>query len=460
MPSTATDSSSTLRPHVWFGLAAVCAYLLAFRVYDLADNYPMLGEQIRDWSIAQRRFGDLPLIGPRSLNSGLDIGPAYYWVLWAGRVLLTPLIGPLPHTGGWVVAVFATIGDGVLLAALWRRLQSFWLAAAIVAFAATAAGDASLSAVVWNPPIAETFAKLAMATVLWPGRTTLLRSLATLLLAIGATQCHSSGVLIAVPLVSWTLWILARERGARAVTTVLLVAALSLGAWASTYVGRPPAPPAVGGAHIGVVDSLAALAADPLTRLRPLESARAVSTALQSIFTLPFDTPWFGVWLSIGIVVAIVMLRNGALVAVSVVPLLMAIAAFSLWQGPFGETYWFLVIVPAAAVCLASPAVALSGRLRQVAVLALVALTVALQIPRSRHIRTYHRLPAYGPLAKGVDAAVISGIAVRGITPAFAVPEGMDALFIFSQAGGRLDRAAPVTLLIRTDGSIEYVAAR
>lgn len=189
----------------------------------------MLGEQIRDWSIAQRRFSDLPLIGPRSLNSGLDIGPAYYWVLWAGRVLLTPVVGPLPHTGGWVVAVFATIADGVLLAALWRRLGSFWLAAGIIVFAATAPPDASLSAVVWNPPIAAAFAKLAMASVLWPGRATIGRSIATVVFVLGAVQCHSSGVLVAIPLLGWTLWALARDRGMRAVATV----ALATVCWAS-----------------------------------------------------------------------------------------------------------------------------------------------------------------------------------------------------------------------------------
>jgi hypothetical protein len=42
------------------GTCVVCLYLLGFRVYDLENSFALLGEQVRDWSLAQRNFNGLP----------------------------------------------------------------------------------------------------------------------------------------------------------------------------------------------------------------------------------------------------------------------------------------------------------------------------------------------------------------------------------------------------------------
>lgn len=430
--------------------------LLFIRVHDISNNFPLLGEQVRDWSIAQRRFFDLPPIGPRSVTSGLDIGPVYYWWLWAGRVVLTPVLGPLPHTGGWAVALLSTCADAVLLVALFRRLQSWWLAAGIVVLGATGAPGASLSAVIWNPPVAEAFAKLATASVLWPGPTTLRRAIVTLVLAVCAVQSHVSGVLVGIPLATWSLFRLGREQGMRALVTAGLVGVLLLAMWTVPYLSRPATAPA-DSPSVGVLESLGAVAQDPFARLRPDASALAVVKALEFLFVVPYQAAWFPWLLLVGAATLVLGTRDLPLLIVSVVPIAVAIAVFSLWQGRFGEVYWFMVLTAAAAICLAGPAIAARGRARLAGTALLVAVTVMLQPARAHMTWTEWKEPAYGPLARGVTAAASTGTAVQNVVTDFALPAGMDPLFMYSLAGGRLAGDAALVLVIGPDGQTRYV---
>lgn len=435
---------------------AVCAYLLAFRVHDISHSFPLLAEQERDWSIAQRVFADLPWVGPRSVTSGIDIGPVYYWFLWAGRVLLGPFFGFLPHTGGWAIAIFETLSDGVLLVALWCRLGSWGLAAAIVVFGATGALGASLSAVVWNPPVAEAFAKLATASVLWPGASSVARSALTTVLAVCAVQCHVSSVSIAIPLVGWSLWALGRARGLGAMATAALIGVLALAPWGAPYMLRPDAAPAIPQGP-GVSGSLADVVRDPVGRFRLLASADATADALEALLLVPFHGSWLRYLMVAGAVVLVVRMRDGALLAASMGPLVTAVALFSLWQGRFGEVYWFLSLIPAAVVCLAAPVIVLTHRRRVWGVALLCLVTLALQPARAQTAWTVARQPAYGPIAIGVTTAAANARPVRAVQASFDLPTGMDPLFMFSLAGGRLDPAAPVALLIAPDGTIRYV---
>lgn len=440
------------------GTCLVSLYLLAFRVHDLSESYAMLGEQVRDWGIAQRNFTDLPLIGPRSANSGLDIGPIYYWLLWAGRKLLVPVIGALPHTGGWTVAAFQTLADGVLIAALTRAIGSWWLAASAVVLVATTTLDASLSAVVWNPPLAEAFVKVATATLLWPGAPSIGRSILVLALAIGAVQCHSTAIFVAMPIVACTLYRLLCTRGIAAVVASAAFGAVLIVLWVSLYALQPSAPTAPSGSG-NVLTSILDVIAAPTDRLRPLVSADAVAHALEFAYLDPFSGAWPRWVLLAGALLTLVAVRQLDLVAVGVAPPLVAIAVFSVWQGQLAEVYWFLVILPATAICLVAPLALLKGTARPLGIAAFVCLVIALQPVRAHTTWTVYRQPAYGPLARGVTAAA-HGPAIRDIKPAFKVPVGMDPLFMFSLLGGSLNHSADAVLVIGGDGSIRYEKGR
>jgi hypothetical protein len=183
----------------WVLALTVGAYLFAFRVHNLEHSFALLDEQVRDWSVAQRSFDNLPWIGPRSLNSGLDIGPVYYRFLWLARVLIGPFADNLPHAGGWAISALQSVGDAALFVSLWRVLNSGWLAAAIVVTAGTATLDAHLSSTIWNPPVAVAFVKLASAACIWSTPISRRAAMCALGFAALAVQAHFSALVVAGP---------------------------------------------------------------------------------------------------------------------------------------------------------------------------------------------------------------------------------------------------------------------
>ena len=131
--------------------AAFFAYVLYIRVYDIADTFLMLGEQTRDWAVALGGITELPLTGAPSTAGGRGFGPAYYWILWLGRVIVGPFADNLPHAGGFWVALLQSIADTWLLVVLWRRVGPF-LALAMCLVVSSAPFDLAISSVIWNPP--------------------------------------------------------------------------------------------------------------------------------------------------------------------------------------------------------------------------------------------------------------------------------------------------------------------
>src|SRR6267378_2987576 len=111
-------------------LTFVC--ILVIRVWGISTRFWLLGDQIRDWSIALGSFTELPLVGPPTHVGGYTIGPAFYWILWVLRVLFGPWFDNLPHAGGIGQAALQSAADALLLVAIWRRTRSPWIALATI----------------------------------------------------------------------------------------------------------------------------------------------------------------------------------------------------------------------------------------------------------------------------------------------------------------------------------------
>src|SRR6266702_4234721 len=75
-------------------------FTLTIRVWGISSRFWLLGDQIRDWSIALGPLAELPLVGPATHVGGYTVGPAFYWILWAIRVVVGPWFQNLPHAGG------------------------------------------------------------------------------------------------------------------------------------------------------------------------------------------------------------------------------------------------------------------------------------------------------------------------------------------------------------------------
>ncbi len=102
-------------------------YLVFLRTRGVSVSFWLLGDQIRDWSVALGSWSDLPLAGTPSVAGGTTLGPVFYWTLWGIRHAVGPWTDNLPHAGSIGLSIIQSFADGVLLAALWKRLGSFVL---------------------------------------------------------------------------------------------------------------------------------------------------------------------------------------------------------------------------------------------------------------------------------------------------------------------------------------------
>jgi hypothetical protein len=174
MGEPATPSSS-LRRTAAIGLL-LFTYLVFARTRHISETFWLLGDQVRDWSIALGSWRELPFTGTPSTGGGASLGPVFYWLLWVIRLVVGPWTENLPHAGGIGLSIVHSVADIILFVAIARRLQSTWLSLAIVLLAATAPYDMALTATIWNPPLAVALVKLATAVVLWAGETPSVRA--------------------------------------------------------------------------------------------------------------------------------------------------------------------------------------------------------------------------------------------------------------------------------------------
>jgi hypothetical protein len=180
-------------------LALAFALTLTIRIWDIDRHFWLLEDQIRDWAIALGPGTELPMVGPPTHVHGYTIGPAFYWILWLIRVTLGPWFHNLPHAGGIGQAMLQSAADTILLAAVWRRTTSVWLALATITLLATASYDLALSALVWNPMVGSALAKVATGLVLlaWPERSAVGVAV-TAAVAWCAVQSYTGAVFVAI----------------------------------------------------------------------------------------------------------------------------------------------------------------------------------------------------------------------------------------------------------------------
>ncbi|MEY4635243.1 MAG: hypothetical protein RJA55_1041, partial [Acidobacteriota bacterium] len=193
----------SIDPRVRIAIAAAFfIYVLLIRTYDLANSFLMIGEQIRDWTIALGGLTELPLTGAPSTAGGRGFGPAYYWLLWLGRVIVGPFTQDFPHGGGIWVALLQSVADTWLLIVLARRVPMA-LALTLCLLVASAPFDISISGVIWNPPVAAALVKMATALALSLGTApSYWRGLSTAAVAWLGVQAHLSAVFVAGPVMA------------------------------------------------------------------------------------------------------------------------------------------------------------------------------------------------------------------------------------------------------------------
>ena len=439
-------------------LAATFILTLIPRVWGIHRHFALLEDQVRDWGIALGSFTSLPLVGPPTHFGGYTIGPAPYWILWSIRVVIGPWFQNLPHGGGIGQAMLASAADTLLLAAVWKRTGSMWLALTAVVILATAPFDLALAAVIWTPVVASTLVKTATALILleWPRRSRL-RAGVTAAIAWGAVQTYTGTVFAALGIFAALLVEDGMRQDWRAVWRRALVVAGVVGALQVPYLIHQAAHRFSAPAMSAVTGSLSRI-------IRGQEPLRLAASGARYVKAVDFIavSPWHlsaagWILLACAVLLAVRYRHDPALLSVTLLPQLAAILGYALWLGDLQE-YYYLSLMPAAVLTVLLGATALvPARSAHLAGIALLVGAVAVVPARLRHAATLPRLPAYGILLDASRQIVRLKQPMRSIQPQFDLPPSTDPEFMFRILGGRIDQRAEWRAEISPDGRVTYL---
>jgi hypothetical protein len=147
-------------------LLALLSYY--FRIMDISNSLHYLGDQIRDWTIVQGSFFDLPLHGTPRLGGDFSWGPIFYWTLWIIKNTIGVFFNNLPHSGPIGVGLIRIAIDVLLffeilqLKTIKKSLR--YIAIFLIAFSPY---EASMSGTIWNPVLAVVFTHLSLGIFLY-----------------------------------------------------------------------------------------------------------------------------------------------------------------------------------------------------------------------------------------------------------------------------------------------------
>jgi hypothetical protein len=445
---------------------ALFVYVLLMRTYDVSTTFLMLGEQTRDWSVALGGLTELPLLGAPSTAGGRGLGPAYYWVLWLGRMTIGAFMDNLPHAGGVTVALLQSIADVWLFIALSRRMH-WGLALALCLLIASAPFDIALSSLIWNPPVSAAFVKMATAMAVSsnvsspPWHTAVAAALAWM-----AVQCHLSGLFVAAPmLVALVLQPMFYSRpmlyehdtvaGQRRIAmrgaltslgiVVLTIVALQVPFLIARFT-EPATPAGPGGLIAGLINPQA---------FRPWLAYMSVTGITGNLVWPMWDAFEYTLPVAVaGLVVVIAYRKDPIAIAVSAGAIAAATLLFVTSTRQY-DGYWFVTLTTALTLTfgLAIAAIPSQTAVKWIGV-ALLAFVAWRQPARIEDSKRFFKYPQYDPMVRGSRELAMRAPVLRDITTSFEVHPTMDRQFIYKILGGRIDGAALSTGTINSDGSV------
>jgi hypothetical protein len=427
------------------------------RTWGISRHSWVLGDQVRDWGIALGSFTQLPLVGPPTHVHGYTIGPAFYWILWAIRVVVGPWFQNLPHAGGIGEAALQSAVDALLLLAIWKRTQSVWLSLTAVVLLTTGSFDLAISATVWNPTVGSILAKAATTLVLlnWHRRS-LFHAAITAAIAWCAVHAYTGAVFVALGVFA-ALIVDPLSRGDRrtawqnSLAVLVVVTLLQVPYFVHQLLSQP-----VDSGMTAVAISLGNAVASP-TNVRLGDSARAYTFALEYLQLSPWHSGAI-LWVvaACGVSTAVRHRRDPVLLAITLLPQIAALIGYGFWIGDL-EAYYYLSLMPAAVLTILLGVSAVVPRRAAQAVGCVLLAAAVLLIPaRLQFAATLFRMPAYEAFVRGSRTIVRYGRPMRAVRASFDVPPTSDPEFIFTILGGRIEHGAPWWAEIAPDSQVMY----
>jgi hypothetical protein len=369
--------------------------------------------------------------------------------------VLGPWFQNLPHAGGIGHAALQSVADALLLVAVWRRTGSPWIALTSIVVLATAPFDLCLSALVWNPVMGSTLAKMAIALVLldWPGGSGA-RVALTAALAWSAVHAYTGAVFVALGVFAALLLApFARGNLGEARRNLVIVAAIVALLQVPYVVHRlsSPSTSAMG----AVTDSVGRILSGS-DRPQFAKSQTGYAAAFDFIEVSPWRLPFSGwVLMACGLILAWRYRRDPLVLSVTLIPQATAIVGYALFLGGL-DHYYYLSLMPPALLTILLVAIPPTGRFANVMGVALLVVAVAMVPSRIRFAATMHRLPEYGILVDGSRKIAGFRQPMRAIKTEFSLPPTSDPEFVYRILGGRIDRASPWVGVVTSDGRVLF----
>jgi hypothetical protein len=372
------------------------------------------------------------------------------------------VVGPwfdnLPHAGGYGQAALESAADALLFVALARRVESPAVAFAAMLVMVTASFDVALSAIVWTTPIASALCKTAVALVFlnWP-RAGMPRAAVVTALAWCAVQVYTGAVYVTAGVLLALLIDPLKRRDWMAVRRIAIAIGAVVILLQVPYLGYRVLDRASGPAMGAVTGGLGRILSGDASP-QVAKSVAGYAAAFNYIEVSPWHTSVpLSALVACSLVVAVRYRRDPVVLALTLVPQALAIVGYALFLDTL-DHYYYIPVMPAAvltmAFALAVPATGLAGRVVGIILVA----AAATMVPwRLGFATTMHRLPEYRVLVAASRDIAGRHEAVRAIRTEFTLPPSTDPEFLYTILGGRIDRNASRTALVRADGSVQYV---
>ncbi len=447
-------------------LLALLVYPLFLRVDDIAQDFWLMDDQVRDWERVQVPFAGLPRVGTERTGGGHHLGPAYYWWLWLTRVSIGPLCDNLPHAAGISVSALCSLSLFLLGAALYADGVPLALVLGVGLLLATCPYEAALSRAGWNPSFSYALVNFSLAGfVRWRRRLVGPRIALLCALAWMAVQAHLGAVAWAAALATLVVadgWTHGRSNVVRAVAILLAVVAALQVPWLVEGYRAPGLEPA----RTLLGASLETALARPST-LVSLSGVRFVLGAGAGLLfaATPISAGLGGAVIALSLVASfahgIADRARAQLAAAAILPACFAGAAFTLVQQEL-QSYWLIPILGTIAfacvlgwqrICAAAP----GSWMRWSALGAPLVVAVLSQPTRWGAYAVDHRYPSYAAVVRGSRFLVDHRLRVRDVVgpaddrrPTRTSPLTLwlgGELFPESSSVARIDSVGRVTIL-------------
>ncbi len=460
-------SISDVRSRVLFAFILsllLCLYSFYFRTYQITEHFHLLGDQVRDWNLALKPFGELPRVGTPTSQGGYCLGPIFYWTLWLIRITIGRFYENLPHAGGIGLAAMHAIADAILLLAILKRGIPIIASVAIMLLLVSSPFETSLSGTIWNPGLSVSFVELAAAFFLMiPNSHWAVKTLVTATAAWLAVQSHTQTIFFALPLLVYLIvepWIVA---GPRYALKRLLIIVAVIGVLQIPYVIEINKHGDISQEQLGVVaTSFNSLLTNP-SSFHPYASFTTLVDALAELF---------GPHLSRAVVIVLILAAGGSLLigyrknheilAVALLPLFLAWLGYSFLSVGTLYTYWYMNLMPSFVLLvlfgfIESPFPKLD-KISTLLALFVLLLAFASQPSRLATRAQSVSYPYYAAIVRGAKEIVRNGTPVRSVIPP-SFPNKVEPAYLVQWLGGRVEESADLLAIIGEDGSVTYQKA-